>query len=145
RQASHGRRLGMVAITDFGRAAQRAGRRIDQPVRFTRRQRTASQLFLPADDDAARIAFEPHDVTRVAQRHAGALALPDGVAFDSLVAADHLAVGGDELARQIDLAPAPADEGRIIAVGHEADFLAVLLVGHAQPEAPGDFADLLFL
>ena len=73
--------------------------------------------------------------SRLAQRQAAALA--HGEAHDAVVAADDAARHVDDVARLDRLGPQLLHHRGIVAVGHEADVLAVGLVGDRQVEALG--------
>lgn len=63
-----------------------------------------------------------------------AAALADGVVDDAVMLTQHAAVHMDDLARFGRIGAQLADDLGIIAVGHEADVLAVRLVGDGQAE-----------
>ena len=81
------------------------------------------------------LGVEPDHEERLAAADAEAAALADGVADDALVAAEHAAVEVDDLAGLGGAGPQLLDHRGIGAVRHEADVLAVGLVGHRQPVA----------
>ena len=61
----------------------------------------------------------------------------------SAMAAEHLAAFGmDDLPRRLGRGMDRADDFGIVAIGHEADVLAVRLGGHAQARRPGQPARL---
>ena len=68
--------------------------------------------------------------------------LADGEMNDALMPADDLAVEIDDVARLDRVRPQPADDIGIASGRHEADILAVLLVGNRQSEAARQFAGL---
>ncbi len=76
----------------------------------------------------------------MADRQAAALA--DREADDAVVAADDGAREIDDLARLVRLGAQLAHDAGIVAVRHEADVLAVGLVGHGEVEAFGQRAGL---
>src|SRR5207244_11648356 len=57
------------------------------------------------------------------------------------VGAEDAAVGGDELVREEGLRRAALDEGGVILIGDEADFLRVRLVEDREVQLLGDRAD----
>ena len=59
------------------------------------------------------------------------------------MAPEHPAVEVDDLARRLGLGPQPLDQPGIIAVGDEADVLAVGLGRDLEPELGGDPAHLV--
>src|SRR5580698_7183318 len=61
---------------------------------------------------------------------------------DAVVLAKHMAVEIDDLARTGSTRPQPLDDLRIMPARHEADILAVLLVGHRQTETARQFPRL---
>src|SRR5256885_2157325 len=61
---------------------------------------------------------------------------------DSVVAAEHAAVEVDDVARLGSARPKPFDHLGIAPGWHEADVLAVVLVGNREAEAAGEFARL---
>ena len=69
-------------------------------------------------------------------------ALADGEMNDALMLADHAAVEIDDIAGQNRIRPQPADDVGVASGRHEADVLAVLLVGDVEAEAPRQFAGL---
>src|SRR5262249_51947961 len=106
-----------------------------------------AERALRADDDAARLGLEPHDIERVvvgagalAQRQAAALA--DGEAHDAVVPAHHLAVHVDDLAGVVCFGPELLHDGSGVATGYEAVALAVGLPRPLEPEAGGERARL---
>ncbi len=98
---------------------------------------------MSADHDAAGLGLDPHHVAGLAEGQPQALPLADGELLDALMAPDHRAVGGDDFAGGVGLAKTPADEPGVVLAGHEADFLAVALRRHAEPEPLGHAADFL--
>src|SRR5579871_6930690 len=61
---------------------------------------------------------------------------------DAVMLAEHAAAEIDDLARAGGARPQPLDHFRIVAARHEADVLAVLLVGDRQTEAARQLAGL---
>ncbi len=98
-----------------------------------------------ADDDAPRAGLDTQDVEGVgagagAQVEAAALAHRE--VDDALVVAEDSARAVDDLARLLRFRPQAGDEPGIAARGHEADVLAVGLLGHPEAEAAGGGAGL---
>ena len=81
------------------------------------------------------------DVHGLAQRYAQALALADRVACCALVRAHARAVGCEDGACLIRATPPALKKGQVVAVGHEADVLALGLVGVAEALLLGDGAN----
>ena len=94
------------------------------PVEVTDRAHRREEFFLIAEDDGILLGVDPHDIDRRADADAEVLALADRVVHDALVPPQHAAVRRKEVAR-LHRAAVPLDEGRIVAVGDEADILAV--------------------
>src|SRR5262245_25869879 len=93
-----------------------------------------------ADHDAVGIGLDADDEFAVAPGDAESFSLADREAFDAGMYADDRAVGGDELAGAIGVVAA-THKFVVAATGDEADFLAVLFVGHAQAKVGGDASD----
>ena len=68
-------------------------------------------------------------------RHAKALSLADGIAGQAPVPSQHAARFVQEVSRR-QCQPLPLQKGHIVSVRHEADVLAVALVGVVQPGLP---------
>src|SRR5690606_15192263 len=85
--------------------------------------------------DTAIVGIEPHHIERRAGRDAQALALADGEMRDALMPAEHAAREIDDFAGLHRIRPQPADDVGVAAGRHEADVLAVLLVGNLEVEA----------
>ena len=102
----------------------------------------AQQIVVAADDDALRGGLGGDDIKRLAGGDAQSAALADGEVMDAGMLADNLAIGGDQLAGEIPardalLVEIGVDEGGVIAIGDEANFLAIGLVGGGDVEARG--------
>ena len=117
------------------------------PVDVVERDLAPAERAPGTDDDAARLGLQPHDVERIvvgagafAQGEAATLA--DGEAHDAVVPADNLARHVHDVARLGRLRPQLLHHRGIVAVGHEADVLAVGLLGDRQVEALGEGARL---
>ena len=91
------------------------------------------------DDDAAALGLEPDDIERIAAADAQTPALADGVAANTVMAPEHGAAEIDDIAGKRGVRPKLVDDGGIIAVGDEADVLAVGLLGDGEAEAFGEF------
>ena len=75
---------------------------------------------------------EVHDVERLRVRDAEALALADRVKRHALVMAEHMSCCVDDIARMQAGGILRAQIGLVVIVRHEADLLAVRLVGDRQ-------------
>jgi hypothetical protein len=93
-----------------------------------------------ADDDAARLCVQPHDIERVAAAEAETAALADRVVDDALMAAENGAGEVDDVAGLRGARAQLLDHRGIAARRHEADVLAVGLVRHGQAELDGERA-----
>src|SRR5207248_3129403 len=94
----------------------------------------AQQFVVRSHYDAARGRFRCDHVERLASSYADALALTHGEAMYARVLTHDTAISGHQLTREfirLDalLAKIGVDEGSIIAIRHEADFLAIGLRG----------------
>ena len=69
-----------------------------------------------------------------------ALPLPDGEAMHAAVTPERFTGLAHDRAATFEAAGLPLDERGVIAVGHEADLLAVWLLGDSQPQSPCDIA-----
>ena len=82
-----------------------------------------------------RRGIEPHHVERRGARDLQAAPLADGEMDDAVVAAEHLAVEIDDVAGRRRAGLQPLDHVGVAAGRHEADVLAVVLVGDREAEA----------
>src|SRR5690606_39240772 len=126
-----------MTVADACRHSPRAvGWRSGNPVDARGRQLAASQFLAWADDQAALGRIEAQHVHRDRSGESEPLPLADRVPMQSAVATDDRAGRIDDLAFELSTVDAePAlDEAARIAVGDEADFMAVGLVGHRQAE-----------
>src|SRR5262249_5772288 len=73
-------------------------------------------------------------------RNAESASLPDGEMDDAVVAAEDAAVEIDDIARLRGARPQPFDHFGVAAGRHEADVLAVVLVGDRKPKTPRKLA-----
>ena len=90
----------------------------------------------------AVVGVEPHDVKRFAEREAQAAPLADRIVDDALMPAEHPAVEMDDVAGPRRAGPQPVDDVAVAPLRHEADVLAVGLVGDRQAEFAGQRARL---
>jgi hypothetical protein len=115
----------------FGRLSKG---RVAQPVDLAHRAPAGRERLLRADDDAAGVGVELHHVERVGKpADPEAAALADRVVDHAPVLAEDIAVHVHDLAGIRRAGAQLLDHGGIIAVRHEADVLAVGLVGHGSP------------
>ncbi len=98
-------------------------------VQIVRRQRGGEQVVIRAERDRVGGRIDGADVQRRGQRQPQSFALTDRVADDAAVLSHNASVACDEVARRIVPPGVLLDEVRIRAVLHEADVLAVVLVG----------------
>ena len=85
---------------------------------------------------------QAHHVERRGTGDLQALPLADGEMDDAVVAAEHVAVEIDDVAGGRRAGLQPLDHVGVAAGRHEADVLAVVLVGDRKPEAPRMLARL---
>src|SRR6202012_710868 len=85
---------------------------------------------------------EPHHEQRVAERNAETLALADGEMRNALMLTQYVAVEIDDLAGRKRIRLQAADDVGVAARRHEADVLAVMLVGDRQAKTPRQLAHL---
>ena len=115
-------------------------RAVAQPVDGAQIDLVGLQRLARADDDARPLGVEVHDVERLAGGDADAAPLADRVAQDAVMAAEHAAVDMDDVAGRGGVRLQLGDDVGILALRHEADVLAVGLVGDGQAHALGDGA-----
>src|SRR4051812_22838725 len=91
------------------------------------------QRVLRTDHDAIRLGAPLRDVRRPGGRESGAAPLAHGVVVLAVVPAEDGAARVDDVAGRPEPGPAVALEERAAAeAGHEAEVLALALVGHRQ-------------
>ena len=101
---------------------------------------TASARFGP-DDDAAAFGLDPHDIERFGlAADLESLALADGEMDDAAMLAEHAPVERDDLAALGGFGPDLLDDPGIVAVGYEADVLAVGLGRDREAHFGGELA-----
>ena len=116
---------------------------LGEPVDPFDRRRGDRQRAARADHQALRLGLDPHHVERLGlAADLDPAALADGEMDHALVLAEHGPVEPDDLARRGGLGAQFLDQPGIIAVGDEADVLAVGLVGDDQPGGLGQPANL---
>src|SRR3546814_3533535 len=93
------------------------------------------------DDHLLRRGIEPHDIERLGlSADLDPAPLPDGIMDEALVRAEYAAVDMDDVAPIVGLGAQLLDQRRIIAIGDEADVLAVGLARDAEPQLARDLA-----
>src|SRR5262245_53580150 len=112
------------------------------PVHVAQAHAAGAQCFARPDDDAPRRRIEPHHIERIAGRDAEPAALSDREANDAVVAAEHLAIEIDDVARLGRARPQALDHFGVAAGRHEADILAVVLVRDRKTELASELASL---
>ena len=121
------------------RAIERA---VADPVDVAQHDAIHPQCLARSDHDAAAGGIQPHHIERRAGGDAQSPPLADGEMNDALMPADDAAVEVDDIAGLDRIRPQPADDVGIASGRHEADVLAVLLVGDRETEASRQFARL---
>src|SRR5882672_1407903 len=117
-------------------------RAVADPVDVAQPDAVHPQRLARPDHDAAAGGIELNDIERRGRGDAQPLALADGEVNDALVPADYMAVEIDDVAG-LDRARLQAADDIGVAPGrHEADVLAVLLVGDLEAKTPCQFARL---
>src|SRR5207253_6140088 len=133
-----------VIVADPGLHAHRRRRVIaGDDVDVTSGQSRSVELAQISDGDGVRRGVERRDVERRAGCEAEATLLPDRVACDPAMRAELPALPVDDRARTEQARLAAPKEVTIVAVGHEADLLALGLVRCHEAEAPGMTADFV--
>src|SRR5579862_7380682 len=130
---------------DFGTPFHRlADGAVAEPIDIAEPDAARAQRFARTDHDPARGGVEPHDIERRAGREAETAALADGEMDDAVMMAQHPAVEVDDFARRRGARAQSLDDVRIMPARHEADVLAVLLVGDRKAEPARQFAGIRF-
>ena len=117
-------------------------RAVADPVDVTQADAIHPQCLARPHHDAAAGRIELDDIERRAGGDAQSLALADGEMNDALMPADDAAFEIDDVAGLDRAGPEAADDVGVAPGRHEADVLAVLLVGDFEAEAPRQFAGL---
>src|SRR3984957_7456749 len=107
----------------------------------TRREPAAGRTPGPTPGGGGA-GVEPHHVKRRAGGDAEPAALADGEMDDAVVMAEHAAVEMDDVPGAGGPRPQTLDHFGVMPGRHEANILAVLLVGDRQTEMPRQFARL---
>src|SRR5262245_61431902 len=113
-----------------------------QPIDVAQLHSAGAQRLARAHHDAARRCVEPHHVKRNAGRHPESASLTDGEMDDAGMPAEQPAVDIDDVARLGRPGLEPLDHLGVTAGRHEADVLAVVLVGDREPEPARQLARL---
>ena len=108
---------------NFGRFVKR------DPVEVVRDEGTAVEGRAGGEDDFVFLHVLPADVHRRRKGKAEALSLADGVADDTLMLAENMALGVDELSGCEAFSGIMLDEVAVVTVHDEADVLGVVLTG----------------
>jgi hypothetical protein len=117
-------------------------RTVADPVDVAQFDTIHPQRLARSHHDAAAGGIELDDVERRSRRDAQSLALADGEMNDALMPADDVAAEIDDVAGLDRAGLQPTDDVGVAPGRHEADILAVLLVGDFKFEAPRQFAHL---
>src|SRR5580704_4450569 len=125
----------------------RLNRRDRNPVHVPGREFGAQEIFIAADDHALGSRFSSDDVQWLACGHTKPAPLADGEVMHARVFAEHVTLGVANLALRLfrsdaTLAKVSVDECRVVAVGNEADLLAIRLGGDGQSQFASQFANL---
>lgn len=129
----------MPATSGPWRRPRSAGRRsleggVSEPVDVPEDEPARHQRLLRTHDHPPAGGVELDDEQRLAGRDPEATALADGVVDDALVPPEHAPIQMNDLARLRRVGAQSLDHVGILALRHEADVLAVVLVGHFQAE-----------
>ena len=125
-----------MTVADLRRDPQRCPRRLARDeVHRLGHDAVAARGPPPRPPDRVALGVEIDDVERAAGREAEASPLADRVGRDPGVRAEHAPLAVDDRARSKHLGRAATQESAVVVVGHEADLLALGLVGGDQAEA----------
>jgi flagellar hook-length control protein FliK len=117
-------------------------RAVADPVNIAQEYAAHAQRLARADNDLTALGVEPHHVKRRAGGNAQAAALADGEMNDAGMRAQHAAVEIDDRARFRRARLQPLDHLGVMTRRHEADVLAVMLLGDCQAEFAGKLTRL---
>ena len=130
-----------MAMSNLRGYAQRScGRCARNPVHVRCRQARPLELGARADHDRLFSRPQLQNVQRLRGSDAQALTLSYGEPMHAAMLPEHLARLADDRAASVEIPGLALDEGCVIAVGHETDFLAVRFVGNRQSEPARDVA-----
>src|SRR5882672_5122439 len=141
-----GRGRGTMAVTDSRLHAQWLARRsAGDEVHVRRQEPVALETAWRADGQAVGARVDVRHIQGAALPDAEPAPLTDRVAGDAGVGAEHATVTVDDRARPENVRIPAAQETAIVVVGHEADLLALPLVGRDEAESARVRADLLLV
>src|SRR5262249_34891100 len=113
-----------------------------QPIDLAQPHPAGAQRLARPDHHAARRRIEPHHIERMAGGDAEPAALADGEVDDAGMSAQQAAVKIDDVARLGRAGLEPLDHLGVAARRHEADVLAIVLVGDREAEPTRQLARL---
>src|SRR5262245_17812718 len=105
---------------------------VAQPIDVAQAHRVRMQTFTRPDDHLLLVGVEPHDIERRRTRYAEAAALTDGVVDDALVPTEPAPVDGHDIAGLGRPGFQALDDVGVATLRHEANILAVALLGNDQ-------------
>src|SRR6266850_1696749 len=141
-----GRGRGTMAVTDSRLHAQWLARRsAGDEVHVRRQEPVALETAWRADGEAVGAGVDVRHIQGAALPDAEPAPLTDRVAGDAGVGAEHATVTVDDRARPEHVRIPAAQETAIVVVGHEADLLALRLVGRDEAESARVRADLVLV
>ena len=125
-----------MTVTDFGHDIHGSGRRgIGDPVDIFGGQVLGEYAVGTTDNYPVVFYIKGLDEKRLAVGDAKTLALTDGVEGNAFVVSQHLSVLMDDFARLQTAGVVSFDEGMIIVVRDEADFLTFFFLGYRRSRA----------
>ena len=101
------------------------------------------QVLISPEDQPVIRKILPNDIERFGIGDADPPPLPDGIAVQSLVLPQRLAPQGDNGAGGGRFVGEPLQKGSVVSVRHEAQILAVLLLGGGEGQSGGQGPGLL--
>ena len=135
-----------MAVADSRLHAQwLARRRAGDEVHVRRREPVALEAAGRADGQTVGAGVDVRHIEGAALPDAEPAPLTDRVAGDARVRAEHAALSVDDRARPEHARIPAAQETAIVIVGHEADLLALRLVGRDEAESTRVRADLVLV
>lgn len=137
---------GAVIVADFNEAFARGGERRGAPRDILHGETGTLGIGAGADDDAVELGIDAHDVEGVGVGDAEAGALADGEESGAVMRAEAAAVQINDVAWLQDWGVwgAGGQEGAIVIVRDEADFLAFWFGGNWEMEGSSEGADMSF-
>src|SRR5262249_16817527 len=109
----------------------------------TKLECASTQSFPRTDHHLAAGGVELQHIERLLGRHADPFALTDRVIDDAAVAAEHPSIDVDDIAGLGGARAQALDHLRVAPGRHEADILAVGLLGDSKPEVARKLARLV--